>query len=291
MENPRDSQLTSNMISFDIESFLESLYDTIEAPSRPQPKELEAKEIEGNTVSILELLEGLNQKATFFVLGRLGRDMPCLVRSIVEAGHEVACHGLYHRRLYHSSVSQVRESLRVAKEYLQNACGVAICGFRAPEFSITKRNLWVFELLREAGFEYDSSVYPTMFHHAYGIAGFPRAPFRFPNGLIVVPLSVISIFGGVLPFGGGGYLQLYPLSFTRLFFRVTNLKSLPGVIYSHPYEVGDTLPHVPGLPISLRLRAYAFRKSLKRKLVTLIQGFHFMPIKDYLDRFFLSEGH
>ncbi len=126
-----------NMISFDIEGFIEASHDIMEVPPRYLSDELEANEIKTNTLSILKLLAECDQKATFFILGRIARDMPGLVRSIADAGHEIACHSFHHRRLYDSSESEVRDFLGEAKRCLEDASGKPVRGFRAPEFSIT----------------------------------------------------------------------------------------------------------------------------------------------------------
>ena len=49
-----------------------------------------------NTLRLLDLLAGLEVHTTMFVLGRLARQFPDVVKRIQSAGHEVACHGQSH---------------------------------------------------------------------------------------------------------------------------------------------------------------------------------------------------
>src|SRR5262245_59748618 len=49
---------------------------------------------------ILEAMARTGARGTFFVLGCVARESPELVRRIVEAGHEVGCHGMHHALLY-----------------------------------------------------------------------------------------------------------------------------------------------------------------------------------------------
>ena len=272
-----------NMISFDIEGFIESSHDIMQVPEKYLSEEQDAKGIEVNTYRILELLAERGQKATFFLLGRIARDMPQLVRAVADGGHEIACHSFYHRRLYSFGESEVRAFVGDARHRLEDASGKAVHGFRAPDFSIIDRNRWVFDVLRETGYIYDSSVYPTSLHDVYGIGGFSRKPFRLANGLIEVPMSVTGLFGQQIPFGGGGYLRLYPRLLTKFFFRHLNRNGIPGMIYLHPYEVGDLVPYIAEMSLARKIRTYIGRTTVKRKLADLIGSFHFVPIKEYLD--------
>jgi polysaccharide deacetylase family protein (PEP-CTERM system associated) len=274
----------ANLISFDIEGFIEATHDIMEVPQKYLSKAEESKEIEVNTMSILEMLNFFEQKATFFVLGRIARDMPGLVRSIANAGHEIGCHSFNHRRLYNFNRSEVKDFLMDAKNYLEDAIGNPVYGFRAPDFSITNSNLWVFEILREIGFLYDSSVYPTTLHDVYGMVGLPKVPFRFPNGLIEIPLSVISLFNQNIPFGGGGYLRIYPQIVTRLFFYISNIKGFPGVIYLHPFEIGPYVIRVSEKSLFRKFRTYYGINTIRKKLSMLFSHYKFMTFKDYIDK-------
>ena len=281
----RDKQnKCSNLLSFDIEGFIEASHDSLGVPRGYTSEELEEEEIEVNTLEILHLLADFDQKATFFILGRIARDMPSLVRQIAEAGHEIACHSFYHRRLLHFSRPEVAQFLRDAKHLLEDVSGKPIYGFRAPDFSINRSNLWVFEILRELSFVYDSSVYPTGLNSAYGISDFSVLPFRLPNELIEVPLSTIRILAQNLPFGGGGYLRLYPLFLTKLFFRATNRKGAPAVLYLHPSEMGKVVRMISEIGWLRKFRTYVGVQSVQRKLRSLLESFTFEPIVDYLQR-------
>src|SRR6185503_752879 len=105
----------------------------------------ETQEIEVNTLSILDLLQECEAKATFFILGRIARDMPQLVRRIADAGHEIASHSFVHTRLHKFDRDEARRQLQMSKEYLEQASGQAVTGFRAPDFSIVHANLYVLD--------------------------------------------------------------------------------------------------------------------------------------------------
>lgn len=271
-----------NLLTFDIEGFVESSLESLAVPEKYQNVANETREIETNTLAILDVLAELKQKGTFFILGRIARDLPGLVKKIASDGHEIGCHSLEHKRLYNFPEADVKEIVTSAKKYLEDVSGKPVRGFRAPDFSITKDNLWTFDLLKEAGYEYDSSVYPTSLHDVYGIDDFPRGPFRFPNGLIEIPMSTAVLGGKNIPFGGGGYLRLYPLSLTKMLFRRLNNENIPGVIYLHPFEIGVAVTRFKEISFRKKFRTYVGIRSIKAKLARLLGDFSFMAAEDYL---------
>ena len=117
--------------------------------------------IERNIDRVLELLNERGAKATFFTLGWLAQRYPRVVRDIVSQGHEVASHGHAHLRASEQSPAEFDSDIRDAKKLLEDTAGVAVCGYRAPSFSISHKNLWAFDRIAAAGYRYSSSVYPV----------------------------------------------------------------------------------------------------------------------------------
>jgi len=287
----KNATVTPNLLTFDIEGFVESSHDSMHVPEKYVSEQLEAEEIEINTLEILSVLAESNQKATFFILGRIARDMPRLVKQIADDGHEIGCHSFHHRRLFQFQEREVRQFLSDAKRYLEDSSGKPVIGFRAPDFSIGKQNLWVFDVLRDLSFRYDSSVVSTSLHDVYGIPGFPSAPFVLPNGLIEIPISTVKVFGLGLPVGGGGYLRLYPLFLTEFLLTLTNRKGIPGVVYLHPFEMAKRVRRIDEMSRLRRFRTYVGLPSAKRKLMELIERYHFIPMNDYVqERFATGTG-
>lgn len=116
-------------------------------------------------------------------------------------------------------------------------------GHRAPSFSITPKTCWALETLTEAGYKYDSSIFPFS-GRRYGWPGFCQdiCNLELPNGksIIEVPMSTTRIFGKNLPACGGGYLRHFPYFYTRWAMdRI--LQKRPAVVYLHLYDM-DTSP-------------------------------------------------
>jgi polysaccharide deacetylase family protein (PEP-CTERM system associated) len=277
-----DGHPVQHLISFDIEGFIEASHDSFVVPPKYISPREEAREIEANTMVILESLQESQVTATFFTLGRIGRDMPFLLRQIADAGHEIAAHSFDHRRLHKFDAEGAFRQLRLAKEQLEQTSGKSVIGFRAPDFSIVRDNLHILTQLRELGYRYDSSVFPISFHDAYGLSAFPRVPFVLPNGLIEFPMSTAKLGGMTIPFGGGGYLRLYPLWLTCRLLREAAREGVPTVVYLHPFEMAKIVPYISELSILRRFRTYVGVRTVREKLLRLLQMFKFVSFADFL---------
>src|SRR4030043_1750010 len=162
-----------------------------------------------NTHRILNILDQYQTKATFFILGWVAERCPSLVKEIAERGHEIASHGYSHELIYKQTPEEFHEDIRRSKDILQSITSEPILGYRAPAFSITSESDWALDILKNNGFAYDSSMFPTSFHNRYGNNSNgnsnERFPFRFSNGLVEMPLSTVKLAGKNIPVGGGGY--------------------------------------------------------------------------------------
>jgi polysaccharide deacetylase family protein (PEP-CTERM system associated) len=249
-----------NALTIDVEDFFQvSAFD--DCVDRSRWDEYESRVVIG-TGKILDILENAGVRATFFVLGWVADRQPELVRAIHAAGHEIASHGYWHRLIYQQTPDEFRADVRRSRALLEDLIGKAVTAYRAPSFSITRRNLWAFDVLIEEGFELDSSVYPT-FHHRYGIAGAPLGPHRVvrPSGTIwEFPGTVWRGLGYPLPVGGGGYFRLYPYWLTRVGLGAINRSGRPFVAYLHPWELDPGQPRLrPG-----RVKAFRHYVNLRR---------------------------
>jgi polysaccharide deacetylase family protein (PEP-CTERM system associated) len=266
-----------NCFSIDVESFSESNVEAFPIPGRYLDRGRQNSEIQCNTEFILDLLAEHEVQATFFFLGRIARDLPGLVRRVAGEQHEIACHSFEHLRIYGMQPSAFAESLRRAKALLEDASGQQVCGFRAPDFSITRASRWALDTLREAGFIYDSSIFPFAGHDVYGIEDAPAHIHRLPNGLVEWPLSTLQLWRRRLPFGGGGYFRLYPAGWTDFCFSRLNRRGHAGMFYIHPYEAGPFIEQVRGLSAVRRFRHYYKSGCLHERLKSLLQNFRFAP--------------
>jgi polysaccharide deacetylase family protein (PEP-CTERM system associated) len=247
-----------------------------------------------NASRVLELLERNRCRATFFVLGWVAEREPSLIREIAQAGHELACHSHLHRPLYQLSPGEFREDLRRSRGIIEDVGGTRVVGFRAPTFSITLKSLWALEVLAEEGFEYDSSIFPIR-HDLYGIPGACRWVHQklLPSGQSIweLPPSTVRIGKMNVPFGGGGYLRLLPMRFTRWAIARTHRRERqPVMVYFHPWEIDPDQPRLPGSWKS-RLRHYRGLAKTEARLQEILSTGVFQPFVDFvggLERYSLA---
>jgi len=229
--------------------------------------------LEQNLRVLLELLASENVKGTFFTLGWVARRFPGLLREAVEQGHEIASHGFAHQLVHSLSRSQFREDIRIAKQALEEATGFAVKGYRAPGFSITQDTPWAFEEIAEAGYSYDSSVFPSRHGHG-GVPSAPRTPWpmRCSAGLLTeFPISVAETPIGSHCFFGGGYLRLSPLRLTMSMAERVHREGRGVIWYIHPREID---PDHPRLPMSWkrRYKSYVNLRGTAKKLKAILRS-------------------
>lgn len=240
--------------------------------------------VERNTDLLLDLLARHGAHATFFTLGWVAERQPDLVRRIASAGHELASHGWWHRRVTGLTADEFREEIRRSKAVLESLTGRPLLGFRAPSFSIVPGSEWAFDVLLEEGYRYDSSLFPIR-RPDYGYPSAPPIPheIRRPGGtLLEVPLATFDFLGVRLPAAGGGYLRQLPLGLIQRSFRSLAARSSPGMFYIHPWEVD---PDQPRLPVGLftRIRHYGGLERTLPRLERLLGEFRFTSVERWLE--------
>jgi len=248
--------------------------------------------VEENTHKILDLFDKYHVRATHFILGWVAERFPALVKEIANRGHEIASHGYSHQLIYNQTQEVFRQETNKSKNLLEDITGQEVLGYRAASYSITKKSLWALDILAEAGFKYDSSIFPV-YHDRYGIHGSPKEPhiLKTPNGqrLVEYPLSTYKIFGQTIPIAGGGYFRLYPFWLSRYFYRQVNKKQKPFVFYLHPWEVDPGQPKVDVSWFS-KFRHYNNLDQCEHRLSKLLSEFKFTTMKDKLDDLGLFDG-
>jgi peptidoglycan/xylan/chitin deacetylase (PgdA/CDA1 family) len=86
----------------------------------------------GGTERVLAALATHDARATFFVLVSRARLYPSLLGEVVAAGHEIALHGLDHRRLTSFSAAEVRQRSAAGRAELEDRTGRPVRWIRPP---------------------------------------------------------------------------------------------------------------------------------------------------------------
>lgn len=283
----------TNQLSIDVEDYFQ--VSAFEAVSRPESWDARPLRVERNTDRILALLAERNIIATFFILGWVAERCPDLVRRIAAAGHEVASHGYRHQRVNTLSRSEFREDIRVSKVLLEKLSGQPVRGYRAPSYSISAATPWAFDELLDAGYTYDSSIFPVA-HDLYGIRDWPRYPgyaVKTADGnwqaaaqptvgqpsLLEVPISTLHLAGRNLPIAGGGYFRLFPYALTRWGLqRINRQEQQSFLFYLHPWELDPAQPKMAGAKWKSNFRHYLNLDKTEARFKRLLSDFDFTSI-------------
>ena len=233
-----------------------------------------------STDRLLELLGEHGVRATFFTLGWIAERHPGLVRRVAEAGHEIASHGWWHRRINRCTPDELRAEAVESRRILEEVAGRRVYGYRAPSFSLVPGTEWAFDVLIEAGYAYDSSVFPV--HRGdYGYPGADPEPHYVdrPGGRILeIPLTTTTLGGWRVPAAGGGYFRLLPYGLTRRAFDRRVSEGRPGMFYIHPWELD---PGQPRLDVAwpTRVRHYGGLERTLPRLRRLLGAYRFGPVE------------
>ncbi len=285
-----------NYLTIDVEDYFHvSAFENISPPATWTERECR---VERNTDLILNILDEHSVKATFFILGWVAERYPQLTKQIATQGHEIASHGYLHQRVELQDRDVYREDVRKGKKILEDQIGAEVLGYRAPSYSITRKTSWAFDELLEAGFKYDSSIFP-MQHDFYGIPDWPRfAGYAVKNGdnwcespsisqgqlgIKELPITTLKLGQRNLPIAGGGYFRLLPYAVTRWGLnRINQQEQQPFVFYLHPWEFDPQQPRMAGASAKSKFRHYLNLSKTEQRFRRLLNDFEFMPIVDGL---------
>ncbi len=249
--------------------------------------------IERNLEEMLAVLDSFSVKVTFFWLGWLAERHKDLVRMCRDAGHEIASHGYAHVLAYKVGPGIFKEDITLAKDILENIIGDQVRGFRAAGFGITEKAPWAFEVIKESGYQYDSSVFPASRGHG-GIADAPLTPYFIETRgghLLEIPMSIVEILGRRTSLFGGGYLRLANKLMIKWGIDKLRAAGRPLIVYLHPREIDPAQPHLP-LSIPRQFKCYVNLNTTLPKLKWLCKNYTLFTmlemVENYIRSFYLE---
>lgn len=262
-----------NILTFDIEDWYN--HDDY---SRDFDWEKHEVRIYEGTEKILSALEKRGLKGTFFCVGWIAEHHPKVIKWIADGGHHLGCHSYQHELATRFTREQFKEDTYKAKCLIEDVSGCEVDAFRVPSFSITKDNLWAFDVLAELGFKYDSSVFPS--HHEFGgLPDFPSVPhiIRTRHGdLKEFPISLGKVLGREIVYSGGGYFRVMPYWLLKRMTEKTDYV----LSYFHPSDFDPDQPQMPQLPKMRQIKNRVALKGAYKKFEKYISDYEFESIWD-----------
>ncbi len=238
---------------------------------------------------IIDLLRVNDTFATFFMVGELIQFRPEIIDKIIDSGHEIAFHTMYHTRLDAPNFKNDFDS--ELKQFKKLTDGKSK-GFRAPTFSLNYDSSWAIDTLIQNGYTYDSSIIPTK-TGMYGIDGADKVPYKIssscidkndPDGkLLEFPLLVTKFFGKTIPASGGFYLRFLPLNIIKNGIENYEKKSIPATFYIHSWEL--TPEFMPKISMSFKDKFITYHNVEKTfsKMENLLKKFQFTSFNRFMN--------
>lgn len=234
------------------------------------------------TQVILDLLDKFDAQATFFTLGYIAEKHPELVEKVRSKGHEIASHSYSHPDLRSLTKESFEADLMKSLDILRKVSGEKVLGFRAPYFSVSRQNFWIFEVMRKH-LRYDSSIFPVGMH--YGFPDAPRHIYRMSsenplkedpnNNFVEIPMATLRWpVVGNLPLAGGFHLRILPFGFIKSGIRRLNDAGFSAMCYIHPEDLAPDRPRLPGYTWHYY---YGLNGAIK-KFESLLKNFKFSSV-------------
>lgn len=263
--------------------------------------------VEKNTHRILDLFDAVSQTsdicATFFILGWIAERLPDLVREIKNRGHEVASHGFNHHLCSEQDREKLQKDLTDSRKLLEDITGDNIYGYRAPSFSI---NNDILKIIEDAGYRYDASYNSFDKHGRYGKLSTndflkKGLAYQISDNFYELPVSNLTFRRSrrrgnrvpctasckplVIPWSGGGYFRLFPLSIFKMGIKKILKQENAYHFYFHPWEIDPDQPRVETVSRMFKFRHYVNLSNTFNKLKKLIQSFNscrFQTLSQYI---------
>jgi polysaccharide deacetylase family protein (PEP-CTERM system associated) len=266
-----------SILSVDVEDW----FHILDVPSTPRIETWPTlpSRVEKNFRSLLGIFDTYHTRVSCFFLGWVGERYPHLVREAAAHGHEIASHGYSHKLAYEMTHEELLADALRARKTLEDVAGQPVLGYRSPGFSATEKTPWFFEVISEAGYQYDSSVFPAPHGHG-GLNKACRHPHRIGE-LVEFPITVANLLGVPLCFFGGGYLRLSPYFLTRRMARQVLAEERPVIYYVHPREIDPQHPRLPMNAVR-RFKSYVSLHSTEEKLKRIVSEFPMVTFREYL---------
>ena len=249
-------------------------------------EEKKPKVVEGID-KIIDWLNDNETYATFFVVGELLEYEPEIFDKIIENGHEIGFHTMYHTRL---DTKNFRKKFEEEIKIFDKMTLGKSKGFRAPTFSLNESSKWLIDVLEENGYEYDSSIVPAK-TSMYGLPNAEIKPYKIsskslesedPEGIITeFPILTTKFLGKKIPAGGGFYVRTLPEKIVMNAIKDYEKSNMPATFYIHSWEL--TPEYMPRIKLSVKDNFITYHNIEKTmsKMTKILEKFEFTSFNRY----------
>ena len=237
---------------------------------------------------ILDWLRKNETLATFFVVGELLEFRPEIFDKIIENGHEIGFHTMYHTKLDNiGSKERFTDEIKKFEQLTKKKSK----GFRAPTFSLNQTTSWAIDVLQKNNYRYDSSVVPAK-TDLYGLPNAKNYPYKISSDsleendenseFLEFPLLTTRFLGKKIPAGGGFYLRFLPLKTIKNAIKSNEKDQIPATFYIHSWELTPEFMPKISLPVKDNFITYHNLNKALPKMTEIIQNFEFTSFEKYI---------
>jgi peptidoglycan/xylan/chitin deacetylase (PgdA/CDA1 family) len=160
-------------ITFDLDAESGVLFDHPETATQLDVMTHQAYGPRTGVPRLLRMLDQQGIRATFFIPGYSAERWPDAVRSIRDAGHEIAHHGYLHEGSRSADPETEERRLLRGFEALQSVAGVRPIGYRAPNWEVS---FALPGILARHGIRYNSGLMDADHPYRLAVSAEPNAP-------------------------------------------------------------------------------------------------------------------
>jgi peptidoglycan/xylan/chitin deacetylase (PgdA/CDA1 family) len=221
---------------------------------------------------LIELFNKYNIKSTFFLCTNIFKNKISFLKKIENFDIQVHSHShnVDRNKLIEFRIGEIK---KCKNEYMK-IFNKKPLGYRSPQGLISLQEI---KLLKEEGFLYDSSIFPTIRPGLYNNLKSSRMPFFYKNGILEIPFSTISIFPLSL-----SYIQLFGWSLYKSF----NKKLPNNIVFSlhlHNLFHCQSFNELPTKYKLIYLRNKNKGEKLLKKFINLLyaKNYESITMKEY----------
>jgi peptidoglycan/xylan/chitin deacetylase (PgdA/CDA1 family) len=162
-----------------------------------------------------------------------------LIKRLAQDYH---CHSHTHNVKHFDSVSEISQTA----EAFERAFGYRAKGYRAPQGVLYPGDI---ALIKEYGFEFSSSVFPSYRPGKFNNLRMPEQPFVYENEILELPFSVVPKLRYTISLS---YLKLLGFPMSKLLFSIFGMPNII-VFDSHLHDFIVNAESYARLPLHLRM--------------------------------------
>jgi len=229
-------------------------------------------------IHLLDTLDDVKAKATFFILGQVAEKFPEVAVLLETRDHEVASHDYCHRDIKEIPRDRIISELKHSKKILDDILEEPVIGYKSTSEFIERGQFWLLEELTDLGYMYDCSIVSGALDDRYNKP--IRIGLRNGKEIIELPQTVYKKFG--VPLRIGERLRHYPWWITNRAISELNRSSVPVMINMKLWEL-DLFQSKPVNAEYTQYSRYGNLYHAEKKLLRLLDMYEFTSCKKAIE--------